>query len=157
VLFKRRFHAGLADGSITLTYRAWSRPQVKRGGRYRVGAIGLIEVDAVDRVKLRSIRAAEAQKAGLASRAELLDVLRAAARDGLPDDAEVFRVRLHHAGPDDRPGPPALAKRARRETQPFKTDVRKLRRLGLTLSFDVGYELAPRGRAFLQRTRRRRV
>ena len=50
-----------------------------------------------------------------------------------------------------------LAQRLRRETQPFKTDVRKLKKLGLTVSFDVGYELAPRGRAFLERTRRRRV
>ena len=33
----------------------------------------------------------------------------------------------------------------------FKTDVRKLKKLGLTISHDVGYELSPRGRAVLQR------
>ena len=38
-----------------------------------------------------------------------------------------------------------------RELQPFKTDVRKLKNLGLTLSLEVGYELSPRGRAYLQR------
>ena len=36
-----------------------------------------------------------------------------------------------------------------RETAPFKADVRKLKRLGLTISHEVGYELSPRGRAFL--------
>ena len=42
-----------------------------------------------------------------------------------------------------------LAKKLGRETLPFKVDVRKLKRLGLTQSFEVGYELSPRGRAFL--------
>jgi hypothetical protein len=35
-----------------------------------------------------------------------------------------------------------------RETQPFKTDVRKLKNLGLTESLEVGYRLSPRGRAY---------
>jgi hypothetical protein len=38
-----------------------------------------------------------------------------------------------------------------RELQPFKLDVRKLKNLGLTRSLDVGYELSPRGRAYLRR------
>jgi hypothetical protein len=47
-----------------------------------------------------------------------------------------------------------LAKRLRRETLPFKTDVRKLKKLGLTQSFEVGYEISPRGRAYLALTRK---
>lgn len=42
-----------------------------------------------------------------------------------------------------------LAAKLGRETLPFKTDVRKLKRLGLTQSFEVGYEISPRGRAYL--------
>ncbi len=42
-----------------------------------------------------------------------------------------------------------LAVKLGRETLPFKVDVRKLKKLGLTQSFEVGYELAPRGRAYL--------
>ncbi|MEO7093130.1 MAG: hypothetical protein ABI175_07765 [Polyangiales bacterium] len=42
-----------------------------------------------------------------------------------------------------------LAKQLKRETLPFKTDVRKLKKLGLTQSFEVGYEISPRGRAYL--------
>ena len=47
-----------------------------------------------------------------------------------------------------------LAKKLKRETLAFKTDVRKLKRLGLTQSFEVGYEISPRGRAYLAARRR---
>jgi hypothetical protein len=49
-----------------------------------------------------------------------------------------------------------LARRVGRETPPFKADVVKLKRLGLTQSFEVGYELSPRGRELLRRWKRRR-
>ncbi|MEO6771801.1 MAG: ASCH domain-containing protein [Kofleriaceae bacterium] len=48
-----------------------------------------------------------------------------------------------------------LAKQLGRETLPFKVDVRKLKKLGLTQSFEVGYELSPRGRAYLAGSARR--
>jgi hypothetical protein len=47
---------------------------------------------------------------------------------------------------------PDLAALVGRETTPFKIDVRKLKALGLTRSFEVGYELSPRGREFLRRS-----
>ena len=47
---------------------------------------------------------------------------------------------------------PDLAASVGRDTQPFKLDVRKLKNLGLTISLRVGYELSPRGRAYLDRT-----
>jgi hypothetical protein len=51
----------------------------------------------------------------------------------------------------ERPGvrAPDLAASIGRETLPFKRDVRKLKELGLTRSLAVGYELSPRGRAYL--------
>ena len=42
-----------------------------------------------------------------------------------------------------------LAAKVGRETAAFKADVVKLKKLGLTQSFEVGYEIAPRGRAYL--------
>ena len=48
---------------------------------------------------------------------------------------------------------PELAEMVGRETKPFKLDVRKLKNLGLTRSLRVGYELSPRGRAYLDRVR----
>jgi hypothetical protein len=44
---------------------------------------------------------------------------------------------------------PDLAEMVGRETQPFKLDIRKLKNLGLTTSLKIGYELSPRGRAWL--------
>jgi hypothetical protein len=51
---------------------------------------------------------------------------------------------------------PDLAEMVGRETAPFKIDVRKLKNLGLTRSYAVGYEVSPRGLAYLSRTTRRR-
>ncbi len=48
---------------------------------------------------------------------------------------------------------PDLAAMCGRETQPFKTDIRKLKNLGLTLSLRVGYRISPRGREYLARFR----
>jgi len=50
---------------------------------------------------------------------------------------------------------PDLAEIVGRETAPFKLDVRKLKNLGLTISFPVGYEVSPRGLAYLGQTTRR--
>jgi hypothetical protein len=61
---------------------------------------------------------------------------------------ELIRRRPHTRAPD-------LAAEVGRERDPFKVDVRKLKNLGLTRSFDVGYEVSPRGLAYLERTQRR--
>lgn len=55
----------------------------------------------------------------------------------------------------DRPATRAveLATEVGRPKHKFKTDVRKLKELGLTESLDIGYRLSPRGRAALGRLR----
>ena len=42
-----------------------------------------------------------------------------------------------------------LATLLNRDLQPMKTDIRKLKALGLTISLDVGYQLSPRGETYL--------
>jgi hypothetical protein len=49
-----------------------------------------------------------------------------------------------------------LALALKRDRDELKADIRKLKRLGLTQSFEVGYELSPRGRAYLAAITRRR-
>ena len=61
---------------------------------------------------------------------------------------DIIRRRPHTRAPD-------LAAELGRERDPFKIDVRKLKNLGLTRSFEVGYEVSPRGLAYLERTTRR--
>ena len=53
----------------------------------------------------------------------------------------------------DQPGTVStrLAEQLDRERFSFKADVRKLKKLGLTRSLEVGYELSPRGQAYLDR------
>ena len=63
---------------------------------------------------------------------------------------DLIRRRPHTRAPD-------LAVELGRERDPFKIDVRKLKAMGLTRSFDVGYEVSPRGTAYLERTSRRPV
>lgn len=60
---------------------------------------------------------------------------------------DVIRRRPHTRAPD-------LAAELGRERDPFKIDVRKLKNLGLTRSFEVGYEVSPRGASYLERTSR---
>jgi hypothetical protein len=65
------------------------------------------------------------------------------------------RATLRLIGRHPRVAASKLAARVGRETAPFKVDVRKLKKLGLTQSFEVGYEVSPRGRAYLEAVRRR--
>jgi hypothetical protein len=197
LLFQKRFHAGLVDGSVRLTFRRWRKPHVKPGGRYRCHPIGVLEVDAVDRVPIETIGEEDARWAGFSSREELLAFMSQGPAGPLPPGAEVWRVALHHGGDGDRveialddhltdaqvetlarrlerlgawtlPTLRLIGRRPRiaasklaaslgRERDPFKIDVRKLKRLGLTQSFEVGYELSPRGCAFLKALPRRRT
>lgn len=78
-----------------------------------------------------------------------LDRLDRASRSGPWTDRTLRLIR-------DRPATLAadLAASVHRERDPFKLDVRKLKALGLTESLPVGYQLSPRGRAYLARTHR---
>jgi hypothetical protein len=184
MLFKQRFWAGLADGSVTLAFRRWKRPAARPGSRHVVPG-GSIEIDAL--TKVTSFTDAEARQAGFADRRELLAELerypdgdlyriafhfagedpRVALRESLDDlDGILARLaRLDARGPwtrqvleliEDNPGVRAadLALELGRPKLEFKIDVRKLKALGLTESLPLGYQLSPRGQAILDRLRR---
>jgi len=92
---------------------------------------------------------------------------RTALRERLPDAAELAEIGRRLARLDARPtgpwtreilawirdNPRVVSKElaALRGVQllPMKADIRKLKSLGLTISHDVGYELSPRGAAYL--------
>lgn len=199
LLFQKRFHVGLLDGSITLTFRQWQRPRVKVGGRYRVHPLGVLEVDAVELVTLGQVTPEDARDSGFESVEAFRQYVRRDAEIPPPDSLPLVRVRFHHGGDGDRtpdamrraltaaeldvlrrklerldalaPKPWTrqalelirrfpkrragdLAERMGREKLAFKADVIKLKRLGLTQSFEVGYGLTPRGETFLNRLTR---
>ncbi len=156
MLFKQRFWEGLADGTITVTFRRWRRPQARPSGRYRTPA-GVLAVEAVERVGAEAITELDAHRAGYRDRSELLADL-----DRYGTDSPAYRVEFHFAGADPREALrrsddlasselAELAASIGRERAAFKTDVRKLKELGLTESLGTGYRLSPRGRALLTR------
>jgi len=95
VLFPLRFHAGLADGSVTLAFRRWRRLAAKAGGRQRT-PVGELAIDAVVAVELDDVTEADARRAGYVDRAELLAEL---ARH---PEGTLYRIELHLRGADPR-------------------------------------------------------
>jgi hypothetical protein len=93
VLFSMDAWAGIADGSITVTFRSWKRPQAKAGNRYRVGGM-LIEATDVRQVIAAEITEDDARRAGAANRESLM------AR--LAVDEPIWRVDFTFVGDDDR-------------------------------------------------------
>src|SRR5262245_521548 len=190
MLFSADAWPGIGDGSITLTFRSWKRPQARTGGRSRT-PVGVLAIDDVRLVKVEAISEDEARMAGYPSLSEL--------RARLEPARDVYRIAFHVAGPDprvelrnsalmddanlaevdrrlrrldraSRHGPwtretleliavrPAtraadLAVTLGRDTASFKTDVRKLKGLGLTESLEVGYRLSKRGDSYLRASR----
>ena len=61
VLFPNRMHDGLRDGSITVTFRHWKRPQAKVGGRYRTGGGDLV-VESIEPVRSGAITDDDARR-----------------------------------------------------------------------------------------------
>ena len=184
--FEKRFKPGIRDGLITQSFRAWKRPQVKPGGRYRVHPVGMIQVDSIEPCRREAISRADAHKAGFDSPDALCEYLdhkndhkndqkNDQKKDGKSVTSQpLYRVVFHYAGSGDderpdtspaegadldalcsrlqrmdrlaSPGPwtrqtldliealPAtraadLARRIPMETQSFKTNVRKLKKL----------------------------
>ena len=82
----------VADGRIDLTFRLWSRPQAKVGGRYLVGTV-TIEVDEMELVPFGTVTEAEARRSGYDDR----EALRAITAHAGPvhDDTLVYRIEFH--------------------------------------------------------------
>jgi hypothetical protein len=96
VQFEQRYGPAVADGSLTLTFRRWARPQVIAGRRYRTAA-GILDVEAIDEITAGDITDADATRAGYPSAAALVADLRGAS------DSPLYRVQFHAvAGPDPR-------------------------------------------------------
>ena len=90
--FSRELRADVLSGAITVTFRLWSRPKVKAGGRYRI-ANGHIEVDSVELVPFGSIDPVEVEHSG---EADLESLRRRAAHAGpVQDDTLLYRIEFH--------------------------------------------------------------
>jgi hypothetical protein len=95
VQFSRELRDDVAAGRITLTFRLWSRPQVKVGGRYAVGSVQF-EVDDIELVPFSSVTAADVRKCGEKDRESLRH--RTAHAGPVTDDTLVYRIEFHIVG-----------------------------------------------------------
>jgi hypothetical protein len=92
VQFSRELRDDVLAGDITLSVRLWKRPQVKQGGRYRVGP-GLIEIDVIELVPFGAISEADVRRAGEPDRETLRN--RAAHAGPIDEQTLVYRIELH--------------------------------------------------------------
>jgi hypothetical protein len=93
--FSQELRADVLSGDITVSFRLWRRPQVKPGGRYRVGS-GQIMVDSVDLVPFSAIDTADLRRSG---EPDLESLRRRAAHAGpIHDDTLLYRIEFHVVG-----------------------------------------------------------
>jgi len=92
VQFSPELRDDVAAGDITVSFRLWTRPKVKVGGRYSMGP-ATIEVDAIDLVPFASVSRADVRRAGERDRESLR--ARAAHAGPIADDTLVYRVEFH--------------------------------------------------------------
>lgn len=96
VQFSRELRSDVLAGDITLSVRLWKRPQVRQGGRYRVG-LGEIEIDAIELVPFAAITAEDVRRAGEPDRETLRR--RAAHAGPIDEDTLVYRIQFHAVQP----------------------------------------------------------
>jgi hypothetical protein len=82
----------VADGTITVSYRLWSKPKVKLGGVYRSGSV-VIEIDEIELLPFSSITDEDLSQTG----EEDIEALRRRAAHAGPihDDTLVYRIEFH--------------------------------------------------------------
>ena len=93
--FSKELRDDIAAGDITVTFRLWQRPQVKVGGRYRVGPVD-IEVESMEQVPYGRITEADVRRAGEHDRESLR--ARAAHAGPIADDTLLYRIAFHVVG-----------------------------------------------------------
>lgn len=94
MLIRRPDLDAIVAGDRDLAFRRWKRPTVRTGGTLAT-VVGMLAIDAVDRVEESDVTNAEALRAGFKSRESLLAEL--AGRPG-----GLYRIRLRWSGEDPR-------------------------------------------------------
>lgn len=95
MLLRKEVAHGIADGSVTLVFRRWSKQRVQSGQTLHTSA-GVVAIQAVAAVDPAEITEEEAARAGAASAADIRAQLRGTEQD------PVFRITVAWHGPDER-------------------------------------------------------
>ena len=95
MLFKERILEGIRSGDIDVAFRLWNEPRVQKNSRLRT-PIGIVEIVDVEAVPEEDVAAEEIERAGYASRAEMMKEL------GKHGGRTLYRIALRYAGTDPR-------------------------------------------------------
>jgi hypothetical protein len=84
----------VAAGDVTVSFRLWTRPKVKVGGRYPVSNTGaVLEVDLLALEPFSEVSAEDVRRSGEPDRETLR--MRAAHAGPIDDDTLVYRIEFH--------------------------------------------------------------
>ena len=92
MVFSKPLREGIARGRIRCSVRIWTRPHVKKGGRYQMDE-GHIVVDSIVPIRLADITYDLARESGFSSVEDLLQT----AKHGSGDN--VYLIRFHYLPP----------------------------------------------------------
>jgi hypothetical protein len=95
MLFKQQQLSGIANGTVTLAFRKWAKPAVKRGTLHKT-AIGMVEIYGIDAVDEDDITASDANRAGYKNREALL------ASFAQAGDGTIYRIKVRYHSDDPR-------------------------------------------------------
>jgi len=90
--FSKQLRERIARGRIRCSVRIWTRPHVKKGGRYRMDE-GQIVVDSIVPIRLTDITYDLARESGFSSVDDLLQT----AKHGRGEN--VYLIRFHYLPP----------------------------------------------------------
>lgn len=178
MLLNKKTLEDIIEGRISVVFRVWKRPTVKKGGTLKTSK-GVLFIENVEQIDQSEVTDEDLKNAGLNSREELCKIDR---------EGDFYRINVKFDGEDPRialrenldeeklnevlaklekmgdwthqylqmiyekPNTHAqiLADLVGEEKLKFKTKVRKLKSLGLTESLNFGYKLSPRGLKVLE-------
>jgi hypothetical protein len=111
ILLKKKFLDLVRSGEKQQTIRLWPKKRLRAGQVEFIPGLGRIRITAFERVAPADLTEADARLDGFASRAAMLEELRALYGDGL-DGAPCFRIRFSYpledaSPPDASASPPA--------------------------------------------------
>ena len=95
MIFKLRQLEGIQSGQISLAFRKWKKPAVRRGSLLQT-EMGRIEITDISETDIGRISENDAVKAGFDTRSELLKIL-----DSVTE-GQLYRIELRYHSPDPR-------------------------------------------------------
>ena len=96
MLFKLADHQRVARGELTVTYRLWKSPHVKKGGTYPSGFGGAYHILDIRTVRAEEITDKDARAAGSSDRKALLKLAGAHTGTKVTPKMNLYRVTLRY-------------------------------------------------------------